>query len=410
MESNHRHEALQASALPLSYLGKLLDFQNLHSYALIVSQKQRSVNILSLIAACAIISICIYLFIFMDFAMERFKSNLLSTKKTFSSALASISTLQELTALEATFLEKNGLIAQLLQEFKALSPENKRSCGTEFNAFREEIRTAIDAKKNALLLSPVNNRIQSRPIDVTAYKSEPKGSLHPETLAIQELENILITMGFQLAEGPELEQEWYNFDALNIPATHPARDMQDTFWVPQPHHLLRTHTSSVQIRAMQQQRPPLAISAIGRVYRCEATDACHDYMFLQCEGLVIDKNISLANLFATIKTLLQKLFHNNTLQIRVRPSYFPFVEPGVEIDLTCPFCSSGCPTCKRSRWIEICGAGLVHPNVLRAANINPQEWSGFAFGFGLTRLIMLKYGIDDIRHLHSAKIEFLQQF
>ncbi|KKT02002.1 MAG: Phenylalanine-tRNA ligase alpha subunit [candidate division TM6 bacterium GW2011_GWF2_43_17] len=343
--------------------------------------------------------------------MHAFEEKLKKTQITVISLLESAKSPQELAEVESQILGKQGLVAQLINEFKTLSGTDKKQFGSPFNQFREEIRARIAEKKQQGSPScGCDNASCSIPLDVTAYRAAPIGSLHPETHAIYELEDVLTSMGFALVEGPELETEFYNFDALNIPPTHPARDMQDTFWLPQPHHLLRTHTSSVQIRAMQKQRPPLSIAAIGRVYRCEATDASHDYTFLQCEGLVIDKKNSLANLFATTKLLLQKLFKNDNLQIRVRPSYFPFVEPGVEIDLTCPFCTSGCPTCKKSRWIEICGAGLVHPNVLKAGGINPQEWSGFAFGFGLTRLIMLKYGIDDIRHLHNAKIEFLQQF
>ncbi len=343
--------------------------------------------------------------------MHAFENKLKETKTAINALLQKAQTSQELGELEAEILGKQGLVTKLIEEFKALPGEDKKQLGGLFNQFRESIRAQFAEKKqNNGTVCGCDNTSCNIPLDVTAYRSAPIGSLHPETHAIHELEDVLTSMGFSLAEGPELETEFYNFDALNIPQTHPARDMQDTFWLPQPHHLLRTHTSSVQIRAMQKQRPPLSIAAIGRVYRCEATDASHDYTFLQCEGLVIDKKISLANLFATTKLLLQKLFKNNDLQIRVRPSYFPFVEPGVEIDLTCPFCTSGCPTCKKSRWIEICGAGLVHPNVLKAGGINPQEWSGFAFGFGLTRLIMLKYGIDDIRHLHNAKVEFLQQF
>ena len=212
---------------------------------------------------------------------------------------------------------------------------------------------------------------------------------------------------------PEVDTDYYNFEALNIPKEHPARDMHDTFWLSKAYHqplLMRTHTSSVQAHAMETRRPPIAVGIPGRCYRHEATDASHDFMFMQCEILMIDKNISLSNLFATAKQFLSALFGKQDMTIRVRPGYFPFVEPGVEIDVSCPFCKTGCGVCKKTRWLEICGAGLVHPNVLKASNINPQEYSGFAFGFGLTRLVMLKYGINDIRLLHSNKIDFLKQF
>ena len=217
-------------------------------------------------------------------------------------------------------------------------------------------------------------------------------------------------MGYKIAEGPELETEFYNFTALNIPEYHPARDIQDTFWLKIPGMLMRTQTSSVQIHEMAKKDLPIAILASGRCYRNEATDASHDFVFMQVEGLLIDKKISLANLLATLKTCLRAIFDKDDLEIRVRPGYFPFVEPGLEIDVLCPFCKSGCSVCKKTKWIEIVGAGLVHPNVLKHGGLDPKEYTGFAFGFGLTRLVMLKYGINDIRLLNSGKLEFLQQF
>ena len=217
-------------------------------------------------------------------------------------------------------------------------------------------------------------------------------------------------MGYEIINGPEIDTDFFNFETLNIPKDHPARDMHDTFWLDIPNMVMRTHTSSVQAHAMLEKKPPLAVATPGRCYRSEATDASHDYMFMQCEILFIDKNVSLSNLFATAKVFLQNLFGKNDLKIRVRPAYFPFVEPGVEMDITCPFCKTGCSVCKKTCWIEIGGAGLIHPNVLKSCNINPEEYSGFAFGFGLTRLVMLKYGINDIRLLHSTKLEFLKQF
>ena len=218
-------------------------------------------------------------------------------------------------------------------------------------------------------------------------------------------------MGYDIADGPEVETDFYNFQALNIPADHPARDMHDTFWLTTPSLLLRTHTSPVQIRAMEHKPLPLAIFAPGRTFRNEATDASHLFMFTQGEGLVIDKNISIANLLATARAFLQAFFEKEDLHIRARPGYFPFVEPGIEIDASCPFCSGkGCSPCKKTGWIELLGAGLVHPNVLKAGGIDPQEYSGFAFGFGIERLAMIKYGINDVRLFHSSKLPFLRQF
>ena len=268
-------------------------------------------------------------------------------------------------------------------------------------AFARHVQTAEHAAAQKRLAA----------FDVTAYApNQLRGSLHPYTTTIAEIEDIFITMGFEIVDGPELETDFYNFEALNIPKDHPARDMHDTFWLPKPHHLLRTHTSSVQIRSLKSRKPPLAIVAPGRCFRHEATDASHDYLFLQCEGLIVSETISLANLFAVTKTFLQRLFKTEKLTIRQRPGYFPFVEPGVEIDMSCPFCTDGCSTCKKTGWIEICGTGLVHPHVLTACGIDPERYTGCAFGFGLTRLVMLKYGIRDIRLLHEGRIEFLEQF
>ena len=217
-------------------------------------------------------------------------------------------------------------------------------------------------------------------------------------------------MGYQIVEGPELETDYYNFQALNIPENHPARDLQDTFWLNLPNQLMRTQTSPVQIRVMETQQPPVAILSVGRAYRNEATDASHEFVFEQAEGLFVGKNVSLANLLATLKLFLQEIFESKNLEIRVRPGYFPFVEPGLEVDMLCPFCEKGCSVCKKTKWIEIGGAGIVHPNVLKACGLNPDEFSGFAFGMGLTRIVMLKFGINDIRLLSSNKIDFLRQF
>lgn len=236
------------------------------------------------------------------------------------------------------------------------------------------------------------------------------GHVHPITLAIAKISDIFYKMGFDTVDGPELEDEWHNFDALNVPKDHPARDMQDTFWLKLPGHLLRTHTSSVQIRHMTSHKPPFAICAPGRVYRNEATDATHDFIFNQVEMLLVDKNVSIANLLGLIEVFLRALFNNPELKVRVRTSYFPFVEPALEVDMSCPFCSAGCSICKKTRWIEMGGAGLVHPNVLTACKIDPEQWSGCAFGFGLERLIMLKTQISDVRLLKTGKIDFLKQF
>lgn len=248
-------------------------------------------------------------------------------------------------------------------------------------------------------------------LDVTSYvPKQSTGSLHPYTQVLAQLEDIFISMGFRIASGPELETEFNNFTALNIPADHPARDSQDTFWLNLPGMLLRTQTSSVQVREMLRGELPLAMIAAGRTYRNEATDASHDFVFMQLEGLLVDRHVALTDLFGTLKVCLRAIFGRDDLELRVRPGYFPFVEPGVEVDMLCPFCQAGCSVCKRTRWVEIAGAGLVHPQVLQHCQIDPTTYSGFAFGFGLTRLVMLKYGINDIRLLHSGRLDFLTQF
>lgn len=286
---------------------------------------------------------------------------------------------------------------------------------------------------------------------VTRENLLKKGHIHPLTQTIVRIVDIFKELGFVVADGPEIEKEFYNFNALNVPADHPARDMQDTFWLKQsatdcsPDNLskkdclglkplserrvLRTQTSAVQIRYMETHKPPLRIIAPGKIFRNEATDATHEAQFHQVEGLMIDKNVTLANLKGTLEYFLKKLFGDD-VQIRLRPSYFPFVEPGFEIDMSCSGCiknsktggparpsdtdlgrSGGCcPMCKGTNWIEIMGAGMVHPNVLAAVNLNPNEWKGFAFGLGLDRLVMLKYGIEDIRHLYSGDLRFIKQF
>ena len=227
---------------------------------------------------------------------------------------------------------------------------------------------------------------------------------------MQRIEEILTGMGVELADGPEVETPHYNFEALNIPEDHPARDLHDTFWLQQAPFLLRTHTSSVQIHALETRKPPIAIFSLGRVFRHEATDATHEYQFMQCEGLLVDKNISIADLLGTFQTLAQALFGKNKIEMRIRPSYFPFVEPGLEIDITCPFCTSGCTICKKTRWLELGGAGLIHPNVLKTCSIDSDEYQVFAWGFGIDLLTMLIYGIPDVRLLRSNKLYFLKQF
>ena len=302
--------------------------------------------------------------------------------------------------LKKLYTAKNGLLDQLTDDFKSLSIDDKKKYGQDLQALKVFIHEDLN-KPQEILIKETN-------LDVTSYKPLKEiGHLHPYTHITRLLEDIFISMGYAINQGPEIETEYINFEALNIPADHPARDMQDTFWLNITNYLMRTQTSTVQIHALKQE-PPMAIFAPGRAYRCEATDASHDVVFMQAEGMVVAEDITLGDLVGTLKDLFKRLLGND--QIRLRPSYFPFVEPGLEVDALCPFCTQGCATCKYSRWIEICGAGLIHPNVLKEANIDHTKYSGFAFGMGLTRLAMILYSIPDIRLLHSDKLEFLNQF
>ncbi len=344
--------------------------------------------------------------------MQTFLSQLEQYKKLFFDELSLVKNFDKLETFRIKHLSRQGLFQDFVQRLKILDQEEKKTMGPLINDLKELLTESYKSIEQELIDERLaHEQERSKNFDVTAYKPfQLRGSLHPYTHVIEQVEDIFISMGFDIVDGPEVEQDYYNFEALNIPADHPARDMQDTFWLKYPSYVMRTHTSSVEIHAMKARKPPIALVVPGRAYRNEATDASHDFMFMQLEGLYVDKKVSLAHLIATMQTFLQTLFARKDLTIQIRPSYFPFVEPGVEFDMTCPFCSTGCSICKKSRLIEIGGAGLTHPHVLRACDLDPQEYSGFAFGLGLTRLVMLKYGITDIRLLHSNKLGFLTQF
>lgn len=344
--------------------------------------------------------------------MNKLSEHIITFRNAFSSALAAASSLENLEQVRVTFLGRKSQLTDLMEQLKELSLEEKKEFGPLLNTIKQECTQQFEEKKQALEAAQRSaQENQERFFDVTAYlPNYQKGTLHPLTHIQEELTTIFISMGFAIADGPEVETEHYNFDALNIPSGHPARDMWDTLWLDVPGLLLRTHTSPVQIRTLEKYKAPLAIACPGRCYRHEATDASHDFSFMQLEALVVDEHSSLSHLLAVIKQFMQALFGTKHTDIRVRPSYFPFVEPGLEVDVQCPFCTQGCAVCKHSRWIEMGGAGLVHPHVLQAAAIDSTRYSAFAFGFGLTRLAMLKYGIHDIRLLHTSNITILKQF
>ena len=335
---------------------------------------------------------------------------LTSTRKSALERIEEAATLDHLEAVRVEVLGRNGTLAAISKDFKKLSVEDKARIGKLLNAVKQELETSYEAKKAKFDSAALRARLDSEWIDLTLpAPGVRKGSLHPVTQIQREIEELFISLGFTVLDGPEVETEYHNFDALNIPGTHPARDMQDTFWL-EGGNLLRTHTSPVQVRGMQKLGPPLRMIAPGRVFRNEEVDASHEHTFYQLEGMMIDREVSVANLIYFMKTLLSGIFKRE-VTVRLRPGYFPFVEPGFELDIQCLICGGpGCPVCKQSGWVELLPCGLVHPNVLRMSGIDPDEWNGFAFGLGLTRLAMMRYQIDDIRQLQGGDLRFLTQF
>ncbi|MBQ7173415.1 MAG: phenylalanine--tRNA ligase subunit alpha [Clostridia bacterium] len=316
----------------------------------------------------------------------------------------------DLEELRVRYLGKKGELTALLRGMGALSPEERPKMGQLVNEARESIEAALSEKAAALREKMLERKLASEKLDVTLPGAAlPEGHLHPLTQVQRELEDIFIGMGFSIAEGPEVELDYYNFQALNIPENHPARDTQDTFYISDK-VLLRSQTSPVQVRTMEKQRPPIRVISPGRVYRSDALDATHSPLFHQLEGLVVDKGITMGDLKGTLETFAKRVFGPST-RIRFRPHHFPFTEPSVEVDVSCFVCGGcGCRLCKNEGWIEILGAGMVHPFVLSNCDIDPEVYSGFAFGLGLERIAMTKYGIDDIRLFYENDERFLEQF
>ena len=334
-------------------------------------------------------------------------------KQLESAALARIEAaknLDELEAVRVDVLGRKGSLAQVSKEFGKLTPVEKASAGKALNAAKQALESAFESRKQAFAGGATEERLQREWLDLTLPAPGPRpGSLHPVTQIQTEIEDLFTSLGFAVLDGPEVETEYHNFDALNIPAAHPARDMQDTFWLTDG-NLLRTHTSPVQVRGMERLGPPLRMIAPGRVFRNEEVDASHEHTFYQVEGMMVDRNVSVAHMTYFMKTLLSAIFRREVM-VRLRPGFFPFVEPGFELDIRCLICGGpGCPVCKQSGWVELMPCGLVHPNVLRMSGIDPDQWGGFAFGLGLTRLAMMRYGVDDVRLFESGDLRFLQQF
>ena len=324
--------------------------------------------------------------------------------------IASSATAEELEQVRIDVLGRKGSLAQISKEMGKIPPEERARAGKLLNAAKQAVEAALEAKQQEFADAALSSRLDAEWLDLTLPPPGPRmGHLHPITRIQSEIEDLFRSLGFAILDGPEVETEYHNFDALNIPADHPARDMQDTFWLTGG-NLLRTHTSPVQVRGMECLKPPLRMIAPGRVFRNESVDASHEHTFYQVEGMMIDRDVSVAHLIYFMKTLLTAIFKRE-VTVRLRPGFFPFVEPGFELDIHCLICDgAGCPVCKQSGWVELLPCGLVNPNVLRMSGIDPEQWNGFAFGLGLTRLVMMRYGIDDIRLLQAGDLRFLNQF
>jgi phenylalanyl-tRNA synthetase alpha chain len=323
--------------------------------------------------------------------------------------VAASTTLAALDDVRVRWLGKKGVLTEQLKSLGALPAADRPAAGARINEAKLQVQTALDAAQSSLEAMAIEAELAAGRIDVTlSGRGEVRGAVHPVTRARLRIESIFRRSGFEVASGPEIEDDFHNFEALNIPADHPARAMHDTFYFPDG-RLLRTHTSPVQIRELQKGRLPLAMIMPGRVYRCDY-DMTHSPMFHQVEGLVVDENVSFANLKATLQGFLQAFFEKD-LNMRLRPSYFPFTEPSAEVDMSCVFCDgAGCRVCKHTGWLEIAGCGMVHPNVFAAAGIDGERYTGYAFGMGIERLAMLRYGVNDLRLFFESDLRFLKQF
>jgi phenylalanyl-tRNA synthetase alpha chain len=318
-------------------------------------------------------------------------------------------TLSDLDEVRVRLLGKKGLLTEQLKALGKLPAEARPAAGQKINEAKAVIHTAIEARRERLDRESLDAELARGTIDVTLPgRGQEMGSIHPVTRARLRIERIFMQAGFEIATGPEVEDDFHNFEALNIPANHPARAMHDTFYFPDG-RLLRTHTSPVQIRAMRARQPPMALIAPGRVYRNDS-DMTHTPMFHQVEGIVVGENVSFANLKAMLHTFVEHFFEQ-PLGMRLRPSYFPFTEPSAEVDIECVFChGAGCRVCKQTGWLEILGCGMIHPNVLAAAGIDSERWQGYAFGLGIERVTMLRYSVDDLRLFFENDVQFLKQF
>ncbi len=333
----------------------------------------------------------------------------------FDNSLEQAGGVAEVLNIKAAFLGKKGKLSTILKGLKNTDPKERRVIGTKSNQLKEEIIGKIDVKLSSIEIEEINKKLNESWQDITLRESKIDSGLnnagfHPISIIQRELEDVFLSMGYEILDGPHIEDEYHNFEALNLPRNHPARDLQDTFWFNDMEHLLRTQTSPIQIRGMETHTPPFKFVGAGKTFRCEKIDASHEFVFHQLEGMMVAENISVANLVYFLRTLLAEIF-GRQVDVRLRHGFFPFVEPGFELDFKCLICNGkGCSVCKNTGWMEFLGCGMVHPNVLRTGNIDPDKYNGFAFGLGIDRLVMMRYGIDDVRHFHSGNLKFISQF
>jgi phenylalanyl-tRNA synthetase alpha chain len=340
-------------------------------------------------------------------SMQQQLERLLEAAETAANRAADLAAVED---IRVRYLGKKGLLTEQLKQVGTLPPEERPSVGKWVNAAKERLTEHLRVRKAELEAATQDAQLERERIDVTLPgRGTQPGGLHPITRTLERLERIFTGMGFAVADGPEIEDDYHNFEALNIPANHPARAMQDTFYF-DAHRLLRTHTSPVQIRYMERNKPPIRIIAPGRVYRRDSIDVTHSPMFFQIEGLLVDEGVTFADLKGVLTEFLQ-CFLERKLAVRFRPSYFPFTEPSAEVDIGCFFCDAkGCRVCKETGWLEVLGSGMVHPAVFGHVGIDAERYTGFAFGVGVERLVMLRYGVDDLRLLYENDLRFLRQF
>ena len=330
-------------------------------------------------------------------------------REKFKEKLGDLSSLSLLEKLRVEFLGKKGQVTELMPLLREVPNEQKREMGQAINSLKREVEDSLNDKKEELEQLEIENKINSsEKYDITLPVDTGVGSLHPRTIIQKQIEDVFVSMGFSIEDGNEIETEYNNFDAVNVPKNHPARDMQDTFWLNNG-QLLKTHTSASQNRILRKYGAPLRVLFPGRCFRNEALDNSHENTFFQIEGMVVDKNISVSNLVYFMKKMLSEIF-GKEINVRLRPGFFPFTEPSFELDAACPFCEGkGCSTCKGSGWIELCPCGMIHPNVLREGGVDPEKYSGLAFGLGFDRLVMIRAGFKDIRVLNSGNLKLLKQ-